>query len=75
MPATRRHPSSTNPRVLGRFSAADTTTWHFATLPQLRALTAESLRLHLSARNLTTGKQNRNGSATLREHPLHAPAR
>ena len=52
MPATRRHPSSTNPRVSGRFSAADTTTWYLATVPQLCALTAESLRLHLSTRNL-----------------------
>ena len=50
MPATRRHPSSTNPRVSGRFLAADTTTHR----SPARALTAESLRLHLSARNLVT---------------------
>ena len=54
MPATHRHPSSTNPRVSGRFLVADTTTWHLATVPQLRALIAESLHLHLSARNLVT---------------------
>ena len=54
MPATHRHPSSTNTRVSGRFLAADTTTWHLATVPQLHALTAESLHLHLSTRNLVT---------------------
>ena len=67
MPATRRHPSSTNPRVSGRFLAADTTTWHLATVPQLCALTAENLRLHLSARNLAT-----TGNKTVMAQRLYA---
>ena len=52
MPATRRHHSSR--RVPGRFLATDTTTWHLATVSQLRTLPAANLRLHLSARNLVT---------------------
>ena len=64
MPATRRHPSSTNPRVSGRFLAADTTTWHLATVPQLRA---QNLRLHLSARNLAT-----TGNKTVMAQRLYA---
>ena len=67
MPATRRHPSNTNPRVSGRFLAADTTTWHLATVPHLRALTAENLRLHLSARNLVT-----TGNKTVMAQRLYA---
>ena len=67
MPAARRHPSSTNPRVSGRFLAADTTTWHLATVPQLRALTAESLHLHLSAKNLVT-----TGNKTILAQRLYA---
>ena len=54
MPATHRHHSTANRRAPGRFLAADTTTWHLATVSQLRTLPAANLRLHLSARNLVT---------------------
>ena len=54
MPATCRHHSIASRRAPGRFLAADTTTWHLATVSQLRTLPAANLRLHLSARNLVT---------------------
>ena len=62
MPATHRKHSRKNPTpsiVPNNFSLTDASTWHLATVPQLRLLSAESLRLHLTARNLvSTGNKS-----------------
>ena len=67
MAATRRHHSTANRRAPGRFLAADTTTWHLATVSQLRTVPAANLRLHLSARNLVT-----TGNKTILVQQLYA---
>ena len=62
MPATRRKRSRKNPTssiVPNNFSLTDVSTWHLATVSQLCSLSAESLRLHLTARNLvSTGNKS-----------------
>ena len=57
MPATRRKYSRKNPTpsiVPNNFNLTDASTWYLATMPQLRLLSAESLRLYLTARNLVS---------------------
>ena len=62
MPAIRRKHSRKNPIpsiVPNNFSLTDASTWHLATVLQLGLLSVESLRLHLTARNLvSTGNKS-----------------
>ena len=62
MPATHRKHSrkkSHTTIVPNNFSLIDSFTWHLATVPQLYLLSAESLHLHLTARNLvSTGNKS-----------------
>ena len=56
---SRARASARTTRAKEKFIASDSTTWHLATVQQLRSLPAETLRLHLSEKSLvTTGNKS-----------------